>query len=291
MPDQTATPVPAPTTDATSEPTTEPKAYCGLVMPISAIDLLPESHWLEVKAILSDAISNAGFVARLVSEAPDVGTIQKSIVQNLYDDTILVCDVSARNPNVMTELGMRLAFDKATVIVKDDQTPYSFDIQNIEHIEYPRDLRFSKVVRFKEKLTAKVKATHHEATTNPEYSAFLKQFGKFTVAKLETVEVPGLTLISDELRELKRQFARFNRIVSVSSRTAPNLDSVASEMQARIVRETIVSLLEEQVDLGGSEGVERIALRMFERFPHLTPETVDQLADAAARHLGNFSTH
>ncbi len=55
---------------------------------------------------------------------------------------IVVCDISARNANVMFELGMRLAFDKPTVIIKDERTPYSFDISSIEHLDYPSDLRY-----------------------------------------------------------------------------------------------------------------------------------------------------
>jgi hypothetical protein len=62
----------------------------------------------------------------------------------------VIGDVSCKNPNVMFELGMRLAFDKPTIIIKDDQTSYSFDISPIQNLEYPRDLRFNKIIDFKE---------------------------------------------------------------------------------------------------------------------------------------------
>ena len=110
------------------------KEICGLVMPISAIDGLPESHWAEVLSLISEAIEKAGVTPNLVSNADDVGIIQKRIIQNLYDNPIVMCDVSSKNPNVMFELGMRLAFDKPTIIVKDDKTTYSFDTSPIEHL-------------------------------------------------------------------------------------------------------------------------------------------------------------
>ena len=91
-------------------------------MPISTIDSCNEEHWRDVKEILSEAIVDAGFSPQLVSEADDVGIIQKRILQNLYANPIVVCDVSAKNPNVMFELGLRLAFDKPTVIVKDPES-------------------------------------------------------------------------------------------------------------------------------------------------------------------------
>jgi hypothetical protein len=105
----------------------EEKKTCGLIMPISTIDGLSEAHWAEVLAVISDAIEKGGFIPNLVSNADDVGIIQKRIIQNLYDNPIVVCDVSGKNPNVMFELGMRLAFDRPTIIVKDDKTSYSFD--------------------------------------------------------------------------------------------------------------------------------------------------------------------
>lgn len=137
---------------------------CGIVMPISTIDNCTESHWQDVLDILTESIESAGFEANLVSNADDVGFIHKRIIQNLHDDPVIVCDVSGKNPNVMFELGMRLAFDKPTVIVKDDKTSYSFDTAAIEHLQYPRDLRFAKIIEFKEKLAHKIDATHKKAT-------------------------------------------------------------------------------------------------------------------------------
>lgn len=164
----------------------EEKLKCGIVMPISEIDGCSEGHWKEVLAILRESVETVGFSVELVSDADDVGVIHKRIIQNLYENPIVICDVSGRNANVMFELGMRLAFDKPTIIVKDDKTPYSFDTSAIEHLEYPRDLRFSKIVEFKKRLAEKVKNTHESSTKDPEFSTFLKHFGKFKVAKIET---------------------------------------------------------------------------------------------------------
>lgn len=149
---------------------------CGIVIPISTIDGCDAAHWSEVKDIISDAIEAAGFLPRLVSDADDSGIIQKRIVQNLYEDPIVVCDVSAKNPNVMFELGMRLAFDKPTIIVKDDATSYSFDTNSIEHLLYPRSLRFPVVSKFKKDLSEKIKATYNSSLNDVNYTTFLGHF-------------------------------------------------------------------------------------------------------------------
>ena len=189
----------------------EDKKTCGIIIPISAIDGCSESHWSEVMEILTEAIEDAGFEANIVSNSDDVGVIHKRIIQNLYDNPIVVCDVSAKNPNVMFELGMRLAFDKPTIIVKDDQTVYSFDTSAIEHIEYPRDLRFSKIVEFKETLSAKIKATYERSQKDSSYTTFLKHFGEFTVAKIDQKEVSGQEFIMEELKNLRNSMIRLER--------------------------------------------------------------------------------
>ncbi len=191
-------------TEKVIEPTgTKPLPICGIIMPISSIDDCSEAHWQDVREILSDAIEDAGFTAQMVNEAEDIGIIQKRIIQNIYSNSIVVCDVSAKNPNVMFELGMRLAFDKPTIIVKDDKTTYSFDTSPIEHLEYPRDLRFPKIVEFQEKLAEKIQGTHKSATSDSNYTTFLKHFGTFTVPVLETKEVSKEEYILEELRSLK----------------------------------------------------------------------------------------
>lgn len=185
-----------------------PKLYCGVIMPISAIDGCPEQHWSDVRDILEAAIGDAGFEARLVSDADEVGIIQKRIIQNVYDDPIVVSDVSGKNPNVMFELGMRLAFDKPTIIVKDDKTTYTFDTSPIEHLEYPRDLRFAKIVEFQENLSAKIEATYKKSQSDRNYTTFLKNFGSFSVAKLETRTMDKDDFILEELRNLKSLMLR-----------------------------------------------------------------------------------
>jgi hypothetical protein len=190
------------------------KQVCGIVMPISAIDGCPEAHWADVLQIISSAIYDANFEPNLVSNADDIGVIQKRIIQNLYDNPIVVCDVSGKNANVMFELGMRLAFDRATIIIIDDKTTFSFDTQVIEHIVYPRDLRFNTIVEFRKKLTERILKTYEKSIADPDYSTFLKHFGEFTVAKIDQKEVSGQEYLLEEIRSLKALFVQSqNRIV------------------------------------------------------------------------------
>ena len=156
---------------------------CGIVMPIAEMGDYTESHWSDVQNIIKESVISAGYESRLVSESADATVIIRSIVQNVYNDEIVICDVSGMNPNVMFELGMRLAFDKPVIIIKDENTRFSFDISSIEHLIYPRSLRYQDIQNFKKRLADKLKATI-ELSTKDGYRSFLSNFGSFTVANL-----------------------------------------------------------------------------------------------------------
>lgn len=220
---------------------------CGVIMPISSIDGCSAEHWLEVKSIIVDAvqgISDYDFQVSLVSEQDDVGVIQKRIVQNVYNSDVVVCDVSCKNPNVMFELGMRLAFDKPTVIVKDDKTDYSFDTGVIEHIPYPRDLRFSRVVLFKNALAEKVKNTYRVSLEDPEHSTFLKSFGDFKVAGITQTEVTSERLILEMLSDLTNEFSRFKRS-SPDSSVKPSRSEKAVIDEGQLLETAVLSYIGE----------------------------------------------
>ncbi len=211
----------------------EKKGTCGIVMPISAIDGCLESHWEEVKAILTDAIQSAGYEANLVSNADDVGVIQKRIVQNLYDNDIVVCDVSCKNANVMFELGLRLAFDKPTIIVNDDKTGYSFDTAPIEHLTYPRDLSYFKIVEFQTKLKEKILGTMSKAKADSSYSPFLKSFGEFKVASIEHSEGTINDVVLQRLDDMQQALNRLSRSARMPT-VVRRLQEIEEEKKDRI---------------------------------------------------------
>ena len=179
--------------------TRELKPTCGIVMPISATDGCSADHWAEVLSLFEDSAEAEGFEVKLVSEAEEAGIIHKRIVQNIFNSDVIICDVSGKNPNVMFELGLRLAFDKPTVVIKDNKTDYSFDTSPFEHLGYPRDLRFSKIVDFKEALRKKLKAALNGDNSN----SFLKSFGEFQTVSLESTEVPAQKYLVDAVDDLK----------------------------------------------------------------------------------------
>lgn len=182
------------------------KEICGIIMPISGNDGYTAEHWNDVRAIIEEVVREAGFLPNLVSDADEIGIIHNRIVGNIYSNPIVISDVSSKNPNVMFELGLRLAFDKATIIIKDDETNYNFDTGVIEHLTYPRDLRYSVINKFKSKLKEKLMSTYY-ASKKPEYSTFLKNFVQYK-PKLETEEVSTEKYMLKQLEDISKQISQ-----------------------------------------------------------------------------------
>lgn len=203
--------LPSPETTAAAAATPE-RECCGVVMPISSTPEYPESHWSDVLTIITDAADKAGFAAKMVSASNDAAIIHKNIIQNLYENPIVVCDVSSKNANVMLELGMRLAFDKPTIVIKDDKTAYTFDASPIEHLSYPRDLRHNKIEEFKATLAGKIRDTHALYKKDPgKFPSFFKLLGGFTdykPAKIATTEVSRDDYLLEQVKQMQASIAQ-----------------------------------------------------------------------------------
>lgn len=220
---------------------------CGIIMPISTIDGCTSEHWVEVRSILKDVIESAGFTPNLVSDADDSGIIQKRIIHNLYNNEIVVCDVSAKNPNVMFELGIRLAFDKPTIIIKDDKTDYSFDTSVIEHIPYPRDLRYNKINIFKDNLSAKIIATFDKSKNDKDYTTFLKHFGEYKVAEISKTSISSDRYVVSLLQDLSKQVATIKDSQRNKSESYSSSRGFVRKEDAEVLRRMVISEIEKMV--------------------------------------------
>lgn len=192
-----------------TEETSVPQVTCGLIMPIATNEVGTAEHWLQVRKIINDALIDTGLKIKMVSESDEVNVIHQNIVANIYTNEIIVCDVSSRNPNVMFELGMRLTFDKPVVIIKDRETPFSFDVGNIQHLEYPRTLNYVEIQKFQQDLKNKVLSTL-EASKENGYSPFLKHYKITQVSKVETEVVGREDYMISAINELRKSVDRIN---------------------------------------------------------------------------------
>ncbi len=200
---------------------------CGIIMPIAEHKDYPTNHWNDVLEIVKSAIDETEFKTCLVWDDPATGLIHERIVNNIYNCDIIICDVSSKNPNVMFELGLRLAFDKPTIIIKDELTGYSFDTGVIDHIYYPSSLRFSEINSFKQKLKDRINATYEKSKNDSKYSPFLKQFGtKIVPAEIGENKISENDYIVKTLEVIKTQLNKISNKDSDSNRLKTQKENI-----------------------------------------------------------------
>lgn len=106
-------------------------------MPFSDQPGYEEGHFTKVyEQIFVPAIQKAGFLAHRVDQDHLSETIMLKIFDNVQNAPIALCDLSARNPNVLYELGIRHAYDKPVVLVQDEKTERIFDVAGISTLPY-----------------------------------------------------------------------------------------------------------------------------------------------------------
>ncbi|MFH0067515.1 hypothetical protein [Peribacillus sp. NPDC056705] len=202
-----------------------PNLKCGIIMPIAAMDSYTEKHWQDVKKIIIEAsqqVDGLLFETSMVSDSKETNVIHRNIIQNVYNSDIVICDISGRNPNVLFELGMRLTFDKPTIVIKDIPTPFMFDTGNIQTLEYPKDLRYDQIVEFKEELAIKIKQTYEASINIDGYSPFLGNFGRFLVPKLNQEEVSDpQKIILDRLDSLQSEL----KSITTTQKKSKNIEN------------------------------------------------------------------
>jgi len=145
--------------------TKDGKYKCGILMPISKIETHSEyskQHWEHVKLMISDSINKTNlFEAVPVWEENSSDQIKKTIFKNIVSVDMAVCDISALNPNVLFELGLRLAIKKPVVIICDNITTPPFDINDIRYVDpkYPVGLNMYEIPQYQENLCKTIIST------------------------------------------------------------------------------------------------------------------------------------
>lgn len=186
---------------------TEPE-ICGIVMPISEREGRTEQHWKEVRAILESAIEAAGLKPELVSDSENFQVIHKSIIHNLHNNPIVVCAISATNPNVMFELGFRVGVvGKPVILVKDSETKFEFDTQVIRTLLYSRSLRHPEIEDFKARLAGRIRETV-KLVREEKFISFLDNFSPIKAPEVATQPITDserkMDSLADEIRSLRK---------------------------------------------------------------------------------------
>lgn len=171
----------------------EKKPICFVLMPIADSIGYESGHFGRVyEFLLKPAIIMAGYIPIRADDAVKTDYIVVGIIQKIVESDMVLCDYSSRNPNVMYELGIRHAFNKPVVLIKDRKTDKIFDIQGLRYAEYDESLRVDSVKKEIAKISAAISET---ATCGAEDMNSVVQ-----LAGIKTATLPNTQTISADTR-------------------------------------------------------------------------------------------
>lgn len=125
-------------------------------------------------SIFTPALQAAGFEVKTAQQkGSDI--IQATIVTELLAADLVLADLTEHNPNVLFELGMRMAEDKPVALVRAKGTGPIFDVDHMLRVEeYSPNLWTSTVVNDVPRLTEHIKAAWDRRETEQTYLKILK---------------------------------------------------------------------------------------------------------------------
>ncbi|CAB5508442.1 hypothetical protein [uncultured Gammaproteobacteria bacterium] len=162
---------------------------CFVIMPISDTDGYDKGHFSRVyEDIIKPAVANTDFSVTRADEVKETNFIHLDILKQLIDAPIAICDLSSHNPNVLFELGIRQAFDKPVVLIREEGTPKIFDIGPLRYLEYSKKMKYHDVLRTQAELTESINATKEAKGKQGNINSIVRLMALSNPAAIPTLE-------------------------------------------------------------------------------------------------------
>lgn len=201
----------------------EKKKICFVIMPIADMAGYDTGHFTRVyEHLIKPACESAGFKPIRSDEVSSSHMIVVDILQKIVESDIAICDLSGKNPNVLYELGLRQAFNKKTVLIKDNKTDNIFDVQGFRYFQYDHVLRIDNVNNEVLKISTSLKETI-EATNDINSIVQLLQIEpakvgeKTKLSAEETILLNAINNISKKLESLPEKEKSYSEVIAKSA--------------------------------------------------------------------------
>lgn len=126
-----------------------------------------------LKSVITPAANSAGFAVQ-TARREDSDIIHHTIINQLLSAQLVIADLTDHNPNVLFELGIRLAKVKPVVLIKSKDTGPIFDVDNLMRVyTYDQNLWCSTVGGDVKSLTERIKGTWESIETAASYMQIL----------------------------------------------------------------------------------------------------------------------
>lgn len=173
---------------AVSLPGTVTLAEAGGASTLTAFVILPfverdpkhaSGFFAEVlRSLITPAAKDSSFTVKTANrQGSDM--IQSTIVNDLIEADLVIADLTEHNPNVMFELGFRMAQDKPVVLMKAQGTGPLFDVDNMLRVfEYSPNLWQTTIEKDMPNLRDFIKGAWENRASEKSYMKILRGKGR-----------------------------------------------------------------------------------------------------------------
>lgn len=180
---------------------------CFIIMPIADQDGYESEHFkLVYEDIIKVACIQAGFKPVRADDVKQTNLIHKDILQKILETPMAICDLSSNNPNVLFELGIRQAFDKPVVLIKDKITKSIFDISPLRYTEYISTHKYRDVLKSQGIIKDAILSTEKAVKDNKNINSLINLLSLPNAAELkpQTEDKNGLNyLILQQISDMQ----------------------------------------------------------------------------------------
>lgn len=167
---------PTPGTVTLAEAAGTSRLTAFVIMPFVERDAKhPAGFFPEVlRSLITPAAKDSSFTVRTANrQGSDL--IQSTIVNDLMEADLVIADLTEHNPNVMFELGVRMAVDKPVVLIKAQGTGPLFDVDNMLRVfEYSPNLWQTTIEKDLPLLRDFIKGTWENRESDKTYMKILR---------------------------------------------------------------------------------------------------------------------
>lgn len=159
------------------EPKKKTGLTCFVIMPFKerTTEFMPGFFEEVLNSLIIPAVTDAGFEVKTANrQGTDI--IHSTIISEVLNADMCVCDLTEHNPNVLFELGMRLAHEKPVALIHSEGTQRVFDVDNILRVlPYKKQLWKTTVGQDLPEITSHIKATWDNRNSQETYVSILRK--------------------------------------------------------------------------------------------------------------------
>ncbi len=175
-PDDVATGTGTPETITLAEADGTSKLTAFVIMPFVERDPKHSAGFFAevLRSLITPAAKASKFTVKTANrQGSDL--IQSTIINDLMEADLVIADLTEHNPNVMFELGMRMAEDKPVVLIKAHGTGPLFDVDNMLRVfEYSPNLWQTTVEKDMPNLRDFIEGAWENRTSEKSYIKILR---------------------------------------------------------------------------------------------------------------------